>query len=166
MKSIKKVILLLLPAILLFTTTRAQELANITDPRLQIRLPDVNGDSLTLASLKGKVVLLDFWASWCLPCRASNKKLARLYPKYREKGFEIFGVSVDEEKGDWLKAIRKDKITWMQVNDAGGNMGKTIMDWNVTAIPTTFLINREGNVVAIDLEGKKLEEEIRRLLNE
>ncbi len=166
MKPIKKVILLLLPAMLLFTTINSQELANIADPRLQIKLPDAQGDSLTLASLKGKVVLLDFWASWCLPCRASNKKLAKLYPKYREQGFEIFGVSVDEEKADWMKAIRKDKITWIQVNDSGGNMGKTIMDWNVTVIPTTFLINREGNVVAIDLEGKRLEEEIRRLLNE
>ena len=94
----------------------AQEVANINDPRLQIKLPDVKGDSITLASLKGKVLLLDFWASWCMPCRAANKKLVRLYDKYKEKGFEIFSVSLDEDKSDWKKAIARDKISWVQVN--------------------------------------------------
>ncbi|MFN4314844.1 MAG: TlpA family protein disulfide reductase [Chitinophagaceae bacterium] len=164
----KKTIILL--AICMFSvsgTVFAQsEIANITDPRLQVRLPDVNGDSISLSSLKGKVVLLDFWASWCLPCRAANKKLVKLYAKYRAQGFEIFGVSVDESKAAWKKAISKDKITWMQVNDDGGNMGKTITDWNVTVIPTSFLINKKGDVVAIDATGRELEELIRKLLAE
>ena len=99
----------------------AQEVANINDPRLQIKLPDVKGDSITLASLKGKVLLLDFWASWCMPCRAANKKLVRLYDKYKEKGFEIFSVSLDEDKSDWKKAIARDKISWVQVNDPRGS---------------------------------------------
>lgn len=152
--------------VLLGTAVHAQQKANISDPRLQIRLPDVNGDSLSLADYKGKVVLLDFWASWCIPCRASNRHLVKLYAKYRAKGFEIFSVSVDEEKSAWTKAIAKDKITWIQVNDNAGNMGKTVLDWYVTVIPTTFLINKKGDVVAIDLEGKKLEEAIQRLLQE
>ncbi|MBL7757439.1 MAG: TlpA family protein disulfide reductase [Chitinophagaceae bacterium] len=151
---------------LLLCKVQAQETANISDPRLQIRLPAVNGDSISLASLKGKVVLLDFWASWCMPCRAANKHLTKLYAKYKPKGFEIFSVSVDEEKNAWKKAITKDKITWLQVNDAAGNMGKTILDWNVSVLPTTFLINKKGDVVAIDLEGKALDEAIARLLQE
>lgn len=151
---------------LLLYNVQAQETANISDPRLQIRLPAVNGDSISLASLKGKVVLLDFWASWCMPCRAANKHLAKLYTKYKPKGFEIFSVSVDEEKNAWKKAITKDKITWLQVNDAAGNMGKTILDWNVSVLPTTFLINKKGDVVAIDLEGKALDEAVARLLQE
>lgn len=151
---------------LLLYNVQAQETANISDPRLQIRLPAVNGDSISLGSLKGKVVLLDFWASWCMPCRAANKHLAKLYTKYKPKGFEIFSVSVDEEKNAWKKAITKDKITWLQVNDAAGNMGKTILDWNVSVLPTTFLINKKGDVVAIDLEGKALDEAVARLLQE
>lgn len=151
---------------MLMCKVQAQETANIADPRLQIRLPAVNGDSISLASLKGKVVLLDFWASWCMPCRAANKRLTKLYAKYKSTGFEIFSVSVDEEKSAWKKAIAKDKITWLQVNDAAGNMGRTILDWNVSVLPTTFLINKKGDVVAIDLEGKALDEAVARLLQE
>lgn len=166
MLNLKKIISFCVLGMVMVLSAPAQEVANIADPRLQIKLPDTKGDSLTLASLKGKVVLLDFWASWCVPCRASNRRLVKLYQKYNNQGFEIFGVSVDEEKNAWKKAIAKDKITWLQVNDDEGNMGKTIMDWNVTVIPTTFLINRKGNVVAIDLEGKELESAIIRLLKE
>ena len=145
----------------------AQEVANINDPRLQIKLPDVKGDSITLASLKGKVLLLDFWASWCMPCRAANKKLVRLYDKYKEKGFEIFSVSLDEDKSDWKKAIARDKISWVQVNDPRGSWNaKTAADWNISVLPTTFLINKKGDVVAIDPEGKELEKGIRELLAE
>ncbi len=78
----------------------------ITDPRLPVRLPDVKGDTISLVSQKGKVILLDFWASWCMPCRVSNRKLVKLYDKYKNKGFEIFGVSLDEDRRDWLKAIK------------------------------------------------------------
>ena len=145
----------------------AQEVANINDPRLQIKLPDVKGDSITLASLKGKVLLLDFWASWCMPCRAANKKLVRLYDKYKEKGFEIFSVSLDEDKSDWKKAIARDKISWVQVNDPRGSWNaKTAADWNISVLPTTFLNNKKGDVVAIDPEGKELEKGIRELLEE
>jgi thiol-disulfide isomerase/thioredoxin len=144
-----------------------QEVANITDPRLQVKLPTVSGDSITLASQKGKVILLDFWASWCMPCRAANKKLVKLYEKYQPQGFEIFGVSLDEEKNDWEKAIKKDKITWLQVNDPrGGLNAKTVVDWNISVLPTSFLINKKGDVVAIDLQGRELEKVIRDLLQE
>lgn len=147
--------------------SNGQQVANITDPRLQIKLPTVTGDSITLASQKGKVILLDFWASWCGPCRTSNKKLVKLYDKYKAQGFEIFGVSLDEEKRDWEKAILKDKIAWLQVNDPRGSWNaKTAADWNISVLPTSFLINKKGDVVAIDLAGKDLEKGIKDLLQE
>jgi len=164
MKKIIPVIILLSLAI---HSNAQQEVANIADPRLQIMLPTVKGDSITLASQKGKVILLDFWASWCMPCRAANKRLVKLYAKYQPQGFEIFSVSLDEEKKDWEKAIAKDKITWLQVNDPRGSWkAKTAADWNISVLPTSFLINKKGDVVAIDLDGKELEKSVKDLLQE
>lgn len=131
----------------------------------EIKLPALNGDTIKLSSLKGKVVLLDFWASWCGPCRASNKTLVRLYDKYKSKGFEIFSVSIDEEKKDWEKAIKKDKITWLQVNDNKGWYGKVPVQWNIYQIPTSYLIDKDGRLVAMDPEGKELETLLKGLLN-
>ncbi|MCG2615558.1 TlpA family protein disulfide reductase [Terrimonas sp. NA20] len=149
----------------LVTVTEAQ-VANIGDPRLKIELPDASGKKIALSSLKGKVVLLDFWASWCMPCRSANKQLVKLYAKYKAKGFEIYSVSVDEDKNDWLKAVRKDKITWLQVNDPANLEADAIQRWQVNALPTVFLINKKGDVVAIDIEGKELDNEVARLLAE
>jgi peroxiredoxin len=133
----------------------------------EIALPSMNGDTIRLSSLKGKVVLLDFWASWCRPCRASNKQLVKLYPKYKAKGFEIFGVSLDEDKMDWKNAIQSDKINWIQVNDNGGKWNaKTAIQWNIEAIPTSYLINKKGKLVAVDLEGKGLEKALKDLLKD
>jgi peroxiredoxin len=131
-----------------------------------IALPSVNGDTIRLSSLKGKVVLLDFWASWCGPCRSSNKELVKLYPKYKAKGFEIFSVSIDDDKNKWANAIKKDKINWLQVNDAGGWDAKTAVKWNINAIPTSFLIDKKGKLLAMDLEGKELEKALKDLLKD
>lgn len=164
--NLKKIIPVII-FLLFIVSSHAQEKANISDPRLPIKLPTVNGDSLTLASLKGKVILLDFWASWCMPCRAANKQLVKLYAKYKPGGLEIFSVSLDQEKKDWQKAISKDKITWLQVNDPRGSWdAKTAMDWNISQLPTTFLIDKKGDVVAIDLSGKELDKAVRDLLQE
>jgi thiol-disulfide isomerase/thioredoxin len=163
----KKIIPVLILVFFAIYSNAQRQVANITDPRLQIKLPMVTGDSITLASQKGKVILLDFWASWCGPCRVSNKKLVKLYEKYKPQGFEIFGVSLDQEKRDWEKAIQKDKIDWLQVNDPRGSWNaKTAADWNMSVLPTSFLINKKGDVVAIDLEGKELEKVIKDLLQE
>ncbi|PZR27337.1 MAG: hypothetical protein DI535_10955 [Citrobacter freundii] len=155
---------------LLFATVvvnaQQKEVANITDPRLKVELPDAKGQTIALSSLKGKVVLLDFWASWCGPCRSANKKLVKLYAKYKKQGFEIYSVSVDDEKADWLKAVKKDGISWLQVNESASFDAESTRRWNVNQLPTTFLINKKGDVVAIDLEGAELDKAVAELLAE
>lgn len=141
-----------------------QPVPNITDPRLDFTVAGMNGNQIKLSDMKGKVLLLDFWASWCGPCRISNKQLVKLYTKYKDKGFEIFGVSLDESHGDWKKAIAKDKITWLQGIDVGGWDALAAAKWQVDAIPASFLINKKGDVVAINLEKNELENKIKELL--
>ena len=145
-------------------SARSQAIPNITDSRLDFSLPDIKGDSLRLSSMKGKVFLLDFWASWCGPCRYSNKNLVKLYSKYKQHGFEILSVSLDDRKNAWKKAVSKDKITWLQINDSGGWDARSASKWQVEAIPASFLIDKNGNVVAINPEKQELENKIRQLL--
>ena len=130
----------------------------------EIALPAAKGDTVTLSSFKGKVVMIDFWASWCGPCRKSNPHVVRLYEKYKDKGFEVFGVSIDSRKDAWLKAVKHDKIKYTQVLDNGGWNAVTAAKYGVEAIPATFLLNKEGVIVAIDLEGLELEEKVAELL--
>ena len=148
----------------LAVSARAQMQPNIADSRLDFSLPDLKGDSVRLSSMKGKVFLLDFWASWCVPCRFSNKQLVKLYDRYKGKGFEILGVSLDDNRGAWKKAVSKDKITWLQINDNGGWDAISATKWNINAIPASFLIDKDGNVVAFDPEKQELENKIRQLL--
>jgi len=150
--------------VLAATLVKAQGQPNIMDNRLDFSLPDLKGDSIRLSSMKGKVFLLDFWASWCVPCRFSNKQLVKIYDKYKDKGFEILGVSLDDNRNAWKKAVNKDRITWLQINDNGGWDAMSAMKWNISAIPASFLIDKDGNVVAFDPEKQELENKIRQLL--
>jgi peroxiredoxin len=89
-----------------------------------------------------------------------------LYPKFKEKGFEVFSVSLDDDRNNWMKAIKKDKISWLQVNDNGGWEAKTAVSWYISALPTTFLIDRDGTLLAMDLEGKDLEKALKDILGD
>lgn len=159
-----------LAGILIVLSFMIQPVAEAQPPDLgkpvpEINLPDVNGKKISIRSLKGKVVLLDFWAAWCPPCRAANKSyLRKAYAKFKDKGFEIYSVSVDSDKGKWKRAIAADKIKWLQVNDPGDWDAPIARKWRIEAIPATFLINKKGEVVAYDLEGPELERAIAELL--
>ncbi|RNI30628.1 TlpA disulfide reductase family protein [Rufibacter latericius] len=129
-----------------------------------IKLPSPTGPEVALSSLKGKYVLIDFWASWCGPCRQENPNVVRMYNKYKEKGFEIFGVSLDQDKAKWLKAIENDKLTWPHVSDLKGWESSAAALYGVTAIPQTVLLDKEGKIIAKNLRGPALEQKLASLL--
>ena len=132
----------------------------------EISLPDTKDSVVNLSSLKGKVVLVDFWASWCGPCRAANPSVVKLYNKYKGKGFEVFGVSIDSKKTAWVKAIKQDRIKYTQVNDVAGWYSKVAETWGVDAIPASFLLDKTGKIVAFDAEGKDLDKLVNDLLQQ
>ena len=122
------------------------------------------GTPLTLSSLRGKVVLVDFWASWCGPCRKENPNVVRLYNQYKDKGFDILGVSLDRKKDRWVKAIEKDGLPWHHVSDLRGWSNTVAQTYSVRSIPHTVLLDREGRIIARNLKGAQLEYQIEQLL--
>jgi peroxiredoxin len=126
-------------------------------PAPEIELMTPEGTMLKLSDLKGKVVMIDFWASWCRPCRAENPNVVRAYAKYKSAGFEIYGVSLDDKKPNWLDAIAKDGLTWKHVSDLAGWKSAGAKTYNVQSIPATFLIDKEGKILARNLRGAALD---------
>lgn len=123
----------------------------------EIALPSPNGDTIALSSLKGKYVLLDFWASWCRPCRIENPNLVKSYQKYHEKGFEIYQVSLDKKKEAWVSAIEDDQLAWVHVSDLLFWNSSAAKSYQVQAIPASFLIDKNGKIIAKNLRGNALE---------
>jgi peroxiredoxin len=119
---------------------------------------DMNGKPVKLSDLKGKYVLIDFWASWCAPCRAENPNVVKMYAQYHDKGLNILGVSLDTDKSDWQKAVNADKLTWQHVSDLKRFEGSTEVLYHIEAIPSNFFIDPQGIIVAKNVTGLDLEE--------
>ena len=118
------------------------------------------GKAITLSSLRGKVVLIDFWASWCKPCRMENPNVKRVYEQYKSKGFEILGVSLDRDKAAWTGAIAQDGLPWKHVSDLAFWNNAAAQQYGVSSIPYTVLVGKDGKVLGKNLRGPALEEKL------
>ena len=133
-------------------------------PVLDFTQNDLLGKAVSLKDFKGHVTLLEFWASWCGPCRESNPALVKTYRQYREKGFRILGVSLDNKKENWLHAIKEDGLDWTNVSDLKGFQNAAAELYHIYSIPANFLIDKFGKIVASDLDEKELNEYLEKLL--
>ena len=132
-----------------------------------ITLPGPDGDTISLSSKRGRIVLVDFWAAWCPPCREENPNLVKLYDMYHYRGFDIFQVSLDQRKEDWTAAIRNDRLgKWTHVSDLKYRDSEVVKRFGITEIPASYLIDREGRVTGINLRGPMLQKKLEELFNQ
>ncbi|MCT4581392.1 MAG: AhpC/TSA family protein [Flavobacteriales bacterium] len=131
----------------------------------ELNFPSPSGEKIALSSLRGKVVLIDFWASWCKPCRMENPNVVRLYNEYKDKGFTVYSVSLDKDKGRWENAIKQDGLVWPNhVSDLKGWQSAASALYGVNGIPYTVLIDKDGKVIATSLRGIQLEQKLKEIL--
>ncbi|KKX47054.1 TlpA family protein disulfide reductase, partial [Sphingobacterium sp. IITKGP-BTPF85] len=123
-----------------------------------------NNKSIKLSDFKGKYVLLDFWASWCMPCRQENPNIVKLYNQYKGKGFDVFGVSLDDNPGPWMRAIADDQLQWTQASDLKAWGSVVVGLYRITGIPASYVLNPEGLIIAKNLRGKELEDFLKKTL--
>lgn len=132
----------------------------------EIALPSPEGDTIKLSSLRGKYVLLDFWASWCKPCRVENPNLVKAYERFKDKGFEIYQVSLDKKRSAWENAIEKDNLDWVHVSDLKFWNSSAAKTYNIQSIPANFLLNKKGEIIDKDLRGDALQDKLHKLFSE
>lgn len=132
---------------------------------IDFEMTDTKGVKKRLSDFKGKTVLLEFWASWCGPCRKENPSLLKTYEEFKPKGFEVFAVSLDEDKGNWIKAINNDKLIWEHVSDLKGKENEAALIYGIHRIPDNFLIDENGVIIGRNLQGEKLNEKLAEVMN-
>lgn len=132
----------------------------VGDPFTDFSMPSASGNEIKLSDIKDKYVLLEFWASWCAPCREENPQLVKTYNQFKDKGFEILGVSLDIDKENWLDAIQNDGLSWPNVSDLKGDQNAAGLMYGVSGIPDNFLINPEGLIVERNLRGENLRKKL------
>jgi peroxiredoxin len=132
---------------------------------IDFSIKNTSGQPVNLSSLRGKYVLLDFWASWCGPCREEHPNLIKMYQNYKNKNFTILSVSIDTDKAEWINAISQDKLSWSQVSDLKGDKGEVYLKYGITSIPANFVIDPNGIVIAKDLKGDALVSYLSSLFN-
>jgi peroxiredoxin len=137
---------------------------NVGDEAPQLNFKGPDGKEVSLSSLRGKVVLIDFWASWCRPCRMENPNVVAAYKKFNSQGFEIYGVSLDKSQDAWVKAIKQDRLNWINVSDLGGWNSAGAATYGVRSIPGNFLIDAKGVIIAKNLRGANLHAELQKLV--
>ena len=136
----------------------------IGQPMIDFTQGDVDGKPVRLSDFKGKYVLLDFWASWCGPCRAENPNVLKAYNKFKDKNFTVVGVSLDDKADKWKEAIKQDGMPWMQVSDLKGFRNEVAQQYGIQAIPCSFLIDPQGIIIAKELRGAKLHTQLAEIL--
>ena len=122
------------------------------------------GKIVSIEDFKGKYVLIDFWASWCIPCRKENPNVVRAYNEFKSKGFDILAVSLDDNKASWLKAIKNDKLEWNHVSDLGGWENVVSKTLKISEVPSNILIDKDGIVIAKNLKGEDLHKKLAELM--
>lgn len=127
-------------------------------------LLDTTGKKVSLKDFKGQYVLVDFWASWCAPCRKENPNIVKAYAKYHEKGFEVVAISLDDKKAPWLKAISTDGLPWKHISDLKGWKSDLAIQYGIRSIPASFLVDKDGKIIAKNLRGKELEAKLEELM--
>ena len=125
----------------------------------------IEGKQIELADYKGKYVLVDFWASWCGPCRKENPNIVKAYNKYHNSGFEVLGISLDDDRTNWQRAIDKDKLTWTHVSDLKGWRNEVAMLYGVNSIPHSILVDPDGIIMGNNLIGEELQEKLEEIFN-
>lgn len=135
-----------------------------TAPEFQLK--NTEGKTVDIKSYRGKYTLIDFWASWCGPCRQESPTLVRLYNSFKDKGFDILTVSIDTDETKWKNAIKKDGFTWQSVSELSGYSGPSSALYNISAIPSSFLLDKDGKIIAKNLRGKDLEKKLAELMRD